>query len=509
MTSYFSGIFECLITPLIKLTMIKLNPKFFRTLPVFLLITLGTISIAQSAQKSKTPNILLIAVDDLKPILGCYGDTILKTPYLDQFAQSAFVFENNHCQQAVCAPSRASLLTGKRPDYTKIWNLKTLIRDMVPNIKTMPQFFKENGYETAAVGKIFDVRSVDEKHDNISWSLPYQKIERANAKGGGWVFEEERISTEAPDIADSLTIDGEVLFKGKKLMDQLANNKKPFFLAVGFHKPHLPFVAPKKYWELYDRNKIETHPFQEHAEGTPEWAYQPGWEIRSLYKDIPKEETFSEEKQKELIHGYYACVSFIDKQIGELLKHLNEKNLNQNTIVVLWGDHGWHLGDHGMWCKHTNFEQATRSPLIISYGSQFKGATNSPTEFVDIFPTLCELSGVTPNHKLDGKNLVPVMNGEKERAKQFAVSQFHRQGTYMGYAFRDERYRYVVWLKDNFRSYMTYKKELIIARELYDYETDPYENRNLINDENYNKVVSRFESWSVSYFIDQEKAFLR
>jgi arylsulfatase A-like enzyme len=388
-----------------------------------------------------------------------------------------------------------------------VWNLKTLIRDMVPNIKTIPQFFRENGYETAAVGKVFDVRSVDAKHDSLSWSIPYQKIKKSNSKGGGWIYAKERISTEAPDVADSVTIDGEVLSKGKKLIDRMANNQKPFFLAIGFHKPHLPFVAPKKYWDLYNREKIKIHPFREHAQGTPEWAYQPGWEIRSLYTDIPKEGALSSEKQKELIHGYYACVSFIDQQIGELLDHLKKNNLASNTIVVLWGDHGWHLGDHGMWCKHTNFEQATRSPLIMSYGSHFIGSTSSPTEFVDIFPTLCELSDIPPSFALDGKTLVPLMKGKVKSVKDYSVSQFHRQGSYMGYAFRDERYRYVVWLKDNFRTYMSYRKELEVAWELYDYKTDHYETINLINDNNYKDVIKRFEEYSVNYFIDQEKSF--
>jgi arylsulfatase A-like enzyme len=481
------------------------------TFPVIFITLLVLITSMQSAlsfEKNQKPNILFIAVDDLKPVLGCYGDTIVKTPNIDRFAKEAFVFKNNHCQQAVCAPSRASLLTGKRPDFTMVWNLKTQIRDMVPNIKTIPQLLRENGYETAAVGKVFDVRSVDEKHDSLSWSVPHQKINRSNPKGGGWIFSKERISTEAPNVPDSETIDGEVLLKGKKLIDKMVNRQKPFFLAVGFHKPHLPFVAPKKYWDLYNRDKINIHPFREHAQGTPEWAYQPGWEIRSLYTDIPKEGAFSIEKQKELIHGYYACVSFIDQQIGELIDHLKNEDSASNTIVVLWGDHGWHLGDHGMWCKHSNFEQATRSPLIISGGlRQFRGSTSSPTEFVDIFPTLFELSGIPLKDSLDGKSLVPIMENRVTSVKEYAVSQFHRQGSYMGYAFRDKRYRYVVWLKNNFRTYMSYKKELEVIRELYDYKTDPNESINLIDNNNYKDVVKRFENYSVNYFIDQEKSF--
>ncbi|MFA8436864.1 MAG: sulfatase [Marinifilaceae bacterium] len=451
------------------------------------------------------PNVLFIAVDDLKPMLGCYGDSLVQTPNIDRLAQSGVVFTNNHCQQAVCGPSRASLLTGKRPDFTKVYDLKTLIRDKNPQITTLPQYFREQGYTTAATGKIFDVRSVDQYHDSLSWSVPYELLEGSNPIGEGWVYSKKRISTEAPDVAESLTVDGKILLRGNQLLRNLAKQSSPFFLAVGFHKPHLPFVAPKKYWDLYDRNDFQVHSFQKHAKGAPEFAYQPGWEIRRLYEDIPNKERIPDAKQLELIHGYHACVSFIDQQVGLLLKQLDDLGLRENTIVVLWGDHGWHLGDHDMWCKHTNYEQATRSPLILSYGDKFKGRTSSPTEFVDVFPTICDLAGVELSNILDGKSLVPLMTGNQKKVKEYSVSQFHRNGNLMGYAFRNERYRYIVWFRSNFKKDEVgpFDEDFVVARELYDYQEDPLETRNLIDDHEYGDIRSKMKAQSEVFFRNQ------
>jgi len=488
-----------------SLEQIKSQIKAGAILALLPLMTVSCVEKSKSKLKHNQPNVLFIAVDDLKPMMGCYGDSLIKTPNLDQLAKTGVVFTNTHCQQAVCAPSRASLLTGKRPDFTKIYDLKTLIRDKNPQVKTLPQYFKEIGYTSAAVGKVFDVRSVDQGHDSLSWSIPYEPVKGANSRGGGYVYETRRISTEAPDVADSLTLDGRVLKRSSALLSDLAGKDTPFFLAVGFHKPHLPFVAPKKYWELYDRNDFQVHPFQEHAKDAPEFAYQPGWEIRSIYQDIPKTERISDNKQLELIHGYHACVSFIDQQIGLLIKQLDDLGLRENTIIVLWGDHGWHLGDHDMWCKHSNYEQATHSPLVISYGDKYKGTSHSPTEFVDVFPTICDLAGLGLPHTLDGESLVPVMSGEKESVKDFAVSQFHRNGNLMGYAFRNERYRYIVWLKSKFKKDEVdpFDEDLVVARELYDYRKDPMETINVVDDKAYQTILKEWKRKSTAFFKDQ------
>ena len=460
-----------------------------------------------SGNLKKPKNILFIAVDDLKPMLGCYGDTLIKTPNIDKLASQGFIFKNNHCQQAVCAPSRASILTGKRPDYTKVWDLKTLIRDKNPDIVTMPQYFKQMGYQTAAVGKIFDYRSVDKLADSVSWTYRYENVKNTNPKGGGYIFATERVSTEAPDVPDSVTIDGVVLKRSIAYLQKFAKDDKPFFLAAGFYKPHLPFVAPKKYWDMYDRKDFHLPPFQKYPEGAPPYAPQPGWELRSIYVDIPSDFSapIPKDKQLELIHGYHACVSFIDVQIGKLIDELDRLGLRENTVIVLWGDHGWHLGDHNMWCKHTNYEQATRAPLIFSDASVEKGSNNSPTEFVDVFPTLCELSGVEIPADLDGKSLVPVLEKKTGKIKEFAVSQFPR-GKKMGYAFRNERYRYVIWMKNRFTSDQPYSDSLIADEELYDYEKDLLETKNLASDESYSGIKKKMHGYAVKFFNQYDKS---
>jgi iduronate 2-sulfatase len=211
------------------------------------------------------PNILLIIVDDLKPVLGCYGDKLARTPNIDQLARSAYSFGNNHCQQALSSPSRSSFLTGKRPDYLMVWEVTTKLRYMIPNIVTMPQYFKHNGYETAAIGKVFDPRSVDADHDSVSWSIPYENTRSSAPQGDKWVFAQYPVSTESADIHDSLTLDGQILLKGLRQLNQFSETGKPFFLAIGFNKPNLPFVAPQKYWDLYNRDHIRVPAFQEYA----------------------------------------------------------------------------------------------------------------------------------------------------------------------------------------------------------------------------------------------------
>jgi len=476
--------------------------------PLFLaLLLLGFASCTNNPKpkseesKQKPKNILFIAIDDLKPEMGCYGDTFIQTPNMDRLAAGGFVFQNNHCQQAVCAPSRASIMTGKRPDYTKVWDLKTLIRDKNPNIVTMPQYFKSIGYQTADVGKIFDYRSVDHGADSISWTYKFENVKNSNPKGGGYIFETERVSTEAPDVPDSVTLDGEVVKRTIQYLRKFAKDDKPFFMAVGFFKPHLPFVAPKRYWDLYDRKDIHLPPYQKDPVNAPGYATQPGWELRSIYKDVPKDfdTPIPVDKQLELIHGYYACVSFIDQQVGNVIAELDRLGLRENTVIVLWGDHGWHLGDHNMWCKHTNYEQATKAPLIFSVGKDMIGTTLSPTEFVDVYPTLCDLAGVPTPKNLDGVSLLPILEHKTDRVKDFAVSQFPR-GDKMGYGFRNDRYRYVIWVKNNFTSEQPFNDSLIADEELYDYVKDPLETKSLIYDTAYAQVKKEMHDQAVAFF---------
>jgi arylsulfatase A-like enzyme len=510
-------------------------------------LALAAAPLLGQAQEKK--NVLFIAVDDLKPVLGCYGAEQIKTPNIDRLAKQGVVFTNNHCQQAVCAPSRASLLTGVRPDSTKVWDLKTKIRAKNPHILTLPQHFKNRGYITTGVGKIYDKRSVDRKHDGVSWSeafaftgdeefvdpqfgepvLGHYQLEETkekvahytaeadsrNKKGNArskYVMKHIKPATECADVPDNAYGDGVIAQSAIKRLKRFAGQDQPFFLAVGFKKPHLPFVAPKKYWDLYDREKLPLAPYQKFAENGPKLAYHKSGEIQS-YSDIPKLENYTdigpdllpEAKQRELIHGYYAAVSYMDAQLGKVLNALDSLGLRENTVIVFWGDHGWHLGDHGLWCKHTNFEQATRSPLIFSAPKAKKGLTvDAPVEFVDIFPSLCELSGIDAPDNLAGTSLVPILTGKEKRVKEYAVSQF-RRGKAMGYAFRTDRYRYVVWMGNHFRTTQSFKKELVVAEELYDYRNDALETRNVLNDKEYKKVHEQMQAMSRDFFKKQMK----
>ena len=475
-------------------------------------------------------NVLFIAVDDLKPLIGAYGDPFAKTPNMDRLASRGFLFRQAYVQQAVCAPSRASMLTGLRPDLTKVWDLNTMIRDKNPHVMTLPQLFKQNGWQTHAIGKVFDPRSVDQGHDSRSWTIPYVVPDKLPGSGPkpalGYYQSEETVtkikfyeklansrglkgekknafirknikpSTEKANVPDDAYLDGRILNAALEKIDQFATDDRPFMLMVGFKKPHLPFVAPAKYWDLYDRKKMPLAKFQKHSKGGPALAYHNNPELRA-YTDIP--EAFNEydelniEKQRELVHGYYAAVSYIDAQIGKLLDKLREKGLDKNTIIVLWGDHGYHLGDHGLWCKHTNFEQATRMPLIFAGPGIEPGNTDIPVETLDIFPTVCELAGVNPDKDIQGKSLTPFFHGN-ETDMQYAVSQWPTRGYKggMGYSIRTRQYRYTEWYK-SYRSTRPRNEQLLIGAELYDYETDPAERRNLVKNKKYADVLKKHQ----------------
>lgn len=473
------------------------------------------------AGQDERPNVLFIAVDDLKPMLGCYGEQQIITPHIDALAARGTAFTNAHCQQAVCGPSRTSLLTGLRPDTTRVWDLKTRMRDMLPDVVTLPQYFHQHGYESVGIGKIFDSRSVDGRMhmDTASWSRPYLHANCTASESMGYLDPEwaEHIKataeekgvrghdallklvgkrpTDMADVPDDAYIDGAVAKVAADQIIQLSKADKPFFLAVGFKKPHLPFNAPKRYWDLYDRVQIKLAEVRDAPEGSPDYHFQPGWELRNYM--VPKEGPLPDDLQRELIHGYYACVSYIDAQVGLLTEALKAAGVADNTVIVLWGDHGWHLGDHGMWCKHTNYEQATRVPLI--FYSPTRGLagnrSGSPVEFVDIFPTLCELTGLPTPENLHGMSLVPVMDDGNVSVKPVAISQYPRGGGQhhlMGYALRDTRYRYIEWRRSGDRRGIGTGE--VVDRELYDYQTDPLETRNLIDDAAYAETVQGFET---------------
>ena len=496
-----------------------------KSMPFFLSVAAGLA--AGGASAAERPNVLFIVVDDLKPMLGCYGDPLIKSPNIDRLASMGTVFLNAYCQQAVCGPTRASLLTGLRPDHTKVWDLETRIRDILPDVVTLPQYFKQNGYTSVGTGKVFDPRSVDSRSadDPASWSRPYvqfptnpneefdcinpefvAKVRALEAKGIKGESKLKKALGGTPpvefdqDVPDNTYADGRIAETGIALMKELAAKNAPFFVAVGFHKPHLPFVAPKKYADLYERSQFHVAEIKEKPVGAPDYAGQPGWELRNgMYSDIPllnEGRPIPDDMQITLIHGYHACVSYTDAQIGKLLDALEASGKADNTIVILWGDHGWHLGDHGFWCKHTNYEQATRAPLIIADLRHPKEQkSSSPVEFLDIYPTLCELAELPAPGILEGVSLTPILNDPDASVKEAAMSQFPRsvgKGVEaMGYSWRDKRYRYVEWIQKDYRAGDAGGK--VIARELYDYETDPLETRNLIDDPAYKETVKRME----------------
>ncbi|PCI33212.1 MAG: hypothetical protein COB60_07960 [Flavobacteriaceae bacterium] len=510
-------------------------------------------SIFIQAQEIK-PNILFIAIDDLKPTVGAFGDDFAITPNMDKLAVKATVFLNNHTQQAVCGPSRASLMTGKRPDYTKVRDLKTKMRDINPTILSMPQYFKEQGYTTVGTGKIYDPRCVDKYIDKPSWSIPFYKEQNlefptayGNPKFGYYQNKEikKKIASlikegkekgvknptkyardrfkppfETSDAPDEAYMDGAIAKKGIELIEELSNDpSKPFFLAIGFKRPHLPFVASQKYWDLYNRDEIELAAFQQKGKNVPNYAYHNSGELRS-YKDPSIDYKINDENlleldketQRSLIHGYYAATSFVDAQVGKILAKLKEKGLDKNTIIVVWGDHGWHLGDHSLWNKHSVLEQATRSPLMVYSPFIEKGIEiTSPTEFVDIFPTLCELADLKIPSKLDGKSLKTLIDGSTTAVKKYAVSQQPRAKNVLGYSFRTQDYRYTAWIGGGKKSTdNSISEKDIVAQELYDYNTDPLETVNLIDTPKYSSIQLELNGFAFKYFKNEyEKSHVK
>ncbi len=439
---------------------------------------------AAQAAPDGAPNVLFIPVDDLRPQLRCFGHEQMISPHIDRLAAEGTAFLRTHCQQAVCAPSRASLLSGLRPDSTRVWDLNTLLHDTRPDIVTLPQHFRNHGYQTVSLGKIYHHGKQD---DPEGWSSdPWRpedafpghvaeqlRAERkrtqqeARARGERWSWRGP--STEAADVPDNAYADGRLADRAIEEMRRLSASGEPFFLAVGFYKPHLAFACPKRYWDLYPPESINLadNPFR--PQDCPDIALHNWGELRR-YSDIPKQGELPEDKARELIRGYYACASFIDAQVGRLLDELERLGLRENTVVCLWGDHGWQLGEHGLWCKHSNFETSTHSPLVISApGRRAAGqATDALCEFVDIYPTLCELCGLELPDHLEGTSLVPLMDDPRRPWKRAVFSQYPR-GKVMGYSMRTDRYRYTEWQG----------QDGVVATELYDHEADPGENINV------------------------------
>jgi len=504
-----------------------------KRLLVILLLFIGVNQLITAQSKDKK-NILFIAVDDLKPLIKAYGENQMVTPNFDKLINSGVMFKNAEVQQAVCGPSRASVMTGTYPDRTKVWDLQTDFRESSPTLISMPEYLISQGYQTTAVGKIFHKGSTAPGHDGKSWSIPHTIPENFDPKYGApsfsyyqnpetkaehlrlmkeaeadgkkpgqqrnYAFKKLKPSTECVDVSDEAYQDGIYTIEAIKKMNDLVKLGKPFFLGVGFQRPHLPFVAPKKYWDLYKRNDIKLA-YQKLIDGAPEYAYHTFGELRS-FTDIDKNATLgtplAEEKQRELIHGYMASVSYVDAQLGKLMDELERLKLTKNTIIVLWGDHGYHLGDHTLWNKHSNFEQATRIPFIFSGPGIAKGKKiATPVELVDVFPTVFELANVNQSKQTDGKSLVPLLDdNEKTNLKvDFALSQYPRKnGKLMGYSIRTERYRYTEWHGNDYCAATPYDEVNIDATELYDFISDPTETKNHAKDAENASIVKELQA---------------
>ncbi len=452
----------------------------------------------QAQTIEKRPNVLFILSDDLRPNLACYGDQHAVTPNIDRIADSGVMFTRAYCQQAVSNPSRTSLLTGLRPDETGVINLETHFRTRLPDLVTLPQLFKNNGYLTLGTGKVF--HALKETVDPVSWSEPCP-----NYEGGGYLLPEnqqgkgKQNATECADVPDTAYVDGQIAQDAIRFLERAKAEDKPFFVAVGFKKPHAPYCAPKKYLDIYKDTRFVI-PDPERPTGSPDLAFHNNEEIRG-YRDIPNEGPIPPEKEQLIIHGYYACISYVDAQVGKVLDALYRLGLDKNTIVVLWGDHGYHLGEQTLWCKSTNFELAARVPLIIAApGMSGNGkASNAIVETLDVYPTLAELAGLSPQGDLSGTSLAPLLNDPGKKWKNIAFNQFPRPyksirkfpPTHMGYAVRTDEWRCVYW--------WDLATGEIVERELYHLTGDHIEKENLSGQAKYRKVEAKLARMLTDY----------
>lgn len=467
-----------------------MKPTILRPFGAALLL-LG--SLASPAWTAPRPNVLMICVDDLKPLLGCYGDRTVKSPNIDRLAARGVLFERAYCNQAVCAPSRNTLMTGVRPPTLGIYDLGTHFRKAAPGTVTLTQHFLQHGWKAEAMGKILHVGHGNHE-DPASWSVPHWQAKSISyalpeSRAARGLTREEALfdnksaarlprgaAFESADVPDPTYPDGQIAQEAiRRLKAAGGKPEVPFFVALGFVKPHLPFCAPKKYWDLYDRAAFPLPERRTPPDGAPSYAPQSGGELRQ-YAGIPENGPLPDDLQRTLIHGYHAAISYMDAQLGKVLDELDRLSLTERTIIVLWGDHGWHLGDHAMWCKHTNYEEANRIPLLIAAPGTGRPGTRSPAmvETVDLYPTLCELASLPPPAgplKLEGTSLVPLLRDPAAAVKDHVLHIYPR-GERLGRAIRTATHRMVEWKVPG-------ASPDTAELELYDYLHDPLETKNL------------------------------
>jgi iduronate 2-sulfatase len=456
---------------------------------VTVLVLISSVATAQTSKK----NILFIGVDDLRVELGCYGDEYMVTPNIDALAKSGQLFERAYCQQAICAASRISLMTGMRPDTTGVFDLQHPLNKTLPDAMSMPRFFKQNGYRTIALGKIYHHNGDDKAFWDVlnscakpayagAETLKLIEEKTKKAKAQNLKGKELRQATKGPafesaEVDDSTYVDGTIADEAIKQLQQ--NDDRPFFLAVGFKKPHLPLVAPKKYFDMYDPAKIEI-PSRDAPVGAAPQATTTWGELRA-YSGIPAKGNLDDEQTRSMIHAYRACVSYVDAQIGRVLEELDKQGLRESTLIVFWSDHGWKTGDYGDWCKHTNFELDTHVPLIYSGPGIPQGNRSAAlVEYIDIYPTLTEWCGLKTPSQCEGDSSWPLFADPTLPGKKAALSQYPRRG--MGYSIRSGKWRYTQWRQKNGK---------VADEELYDHSKSDVATENVVGLSENKETVKR------------------
>lgn len=468
---------------------------------------------------AQPPDVLMIMVDDLRPMLGCYGDERIQTPNIDQLARRSVVFDRAYCQYAKCGTSRLSLMTGLRPDSIGVFSNRdrdvSEFRERRPDVRTLSKWLGEQGYHTRSFGKI----DHDGWHVNEDWSVPPSpgrpqemlEVVDPNSPSEPTVIA-ERLNCpviQSPDVPDQHFFAGRMARQVAQTLRE--PHHKPLFLAVGFRRPHLPFVAPKKYFDLYQPDEAWLAPRQIPADGAPVMSWfnsdgyvgtarrvgltmpvSPtarqaidwnGYELRS-YVGVPNQGPIDRQTQLDLLQAYAACISYVDAQIGVVLRALKDADRDRSTVIVLCSDHGWHLGEQSAWGKMTNFEIATRVPLLISAPGIQPGRSPRIVELVDLYPTLCDLAGVVAPQHLEGDSLGPLLRRADEQPDAIACSQYSRFGNrYMGRAIRDDRFRFVRW-EDT-------RGGAVVHEELYDHKIDAAESVNRIDYPEYRNDIDR------------------
>jgi arylsulfatase A-like enzyme len=441
------------------------------------------------AEDASRPNVLFIISDDMRPQLGCYGDPTAKTPNLDRLAARGRLFERSYVQQALCSPSRISMLSGRYPATTHIFEIGRPLRATMPDITTLPQHFKNNGYVCRSMGKVYH-EGID---DDASWTIPawtskaprvgpageaaqealrkeyIAKGMKPPAKGKGSIFYAAP-AFEAVDCKDDDLKDGDCAKTAiEQLRDYAKNPGQPFFFAVGFSNPHVPWVSPRKYWDLYDRDSLPMAKNQFLPIDAPRFAATSGMDFH-WYGNVPEGE-LPEPFKHQCLHGYLAAISYVDALVGRLLAALDETGLAKNTIVVFWSDHGYYMGEHTWWgAKHNNYEGATRNCFIVSYpGMKEAGAkTKAIVQAVDIAPTLTELCGLPTVPGFEGRSLKPVLDNPGAMGDEAAFSWYPKEG-WLGIGMRVDHWRFVEWTKPGQQP----------VRELYDMVNDPQDDVNV------------------------------